>query len=104
MFVQDEVLIFNINWFSFYFYFTIIIVKYLTQLIYLDLLANDFIGEIPSSFSNLKELSPLSLGDNYLNGTIPLSLSNLKELSYLDLQGNNLSGKIPSSLSNLSFN
>ena len=104
MFVQDEILIFNINWFSFYFYFTIIIVKYLTQLIYLDLLANDLIGEIPSSFSNLKALSSLSLGDNYLNDTIPLSLSNLKELSYLDLQGNNLSGKIPSSLSNLSFN
>ena len=91
----------------FFFFNTIIaiIVKYLTQLIYLDILGNSLIGEIPSSsFSNLKALSSLSLGDNYLNGTIPLSLSNLKELSYLDLQRNNLNGKIPSSLSNLSFN
>ncbi|KAL0000616.1 hypothetical protein SO802_014397 [Lithocarpus litseifolius] len=67
----------------------------------LNLGFNGLIGEIPSSFSNLKALSSLSLGDNYLNGTIPLSLSNLKELSYLDLHWNNLSGRIPSSLSNL---
>ena len=89
-----------------FFLYTIIaiIVKYLTQLFYLDILDSDLIGEIPSSFSNLKALSSLSLGHNNLNGTITLALSNLKELSYLDLQFNNLSGKIPSSLSNLSFN
>ncbi|KAL0000622.1 hypothetical protein SO802_014403 [Lithocarpus litseifolius] len=67
----------------------------------LNLGYNFLIGEIPSSFSNLKALSSLSLGGNYLNGTIPLSLSNLKELSYLDLHWNNLSGRIPSSLLNL---
>uniref|UniRef100_A0A7N2L605 Disease resistance R13L4/SHOC-2-like LRR domain-containing protein n=2 Tax=Quercus lobata TaxID=97700 RepID=A0A7N2L605_QUELO len=64
-------------------------------------LNSGLIGEVPSSFSNLKALSSLSLRGNYLNGTIPSSLSNLKELSYLDLQGNYLSGPIPTSLGNL---
>uniref|UniRef100_A0A7N2M8R7 Leucine-rich repeat-containing N-terminal plant-type domain-containing protein n=1 Tax=Quercus lobata TaxID=97700 RepID=A0A7N2M8R7_QUELO len=67
----------------------------------LNLGTSGLIGEVPSSFSNLKALSSLSLRGNYLNGTIPSSLSNLKELSYLDLQGNYLSGPIPTSLGNL---
>jgi len=67
----------------------------LTQLIYLDLLSNNFSGQIPPSLSNLIFLD---LSSNNFSGQIPPSLSNL---IFLDLSSNNFSGQIPSSFSSL---
>ena len=68
----------------------------LTQLTYLDLSSNNFIGEIPSSIGNntLSNLQYLYLFDNFFNGTIPSFLFALPSLQYLDLHNNNLIGSI----------
>ncbi|XP_057990677.1 receptor-like protein 9DC3 [Hevea brasiliensis] len=76
-------------------------ISHLSKLVLLDLSYNNFSGEIPSSFENLKQLYTLYLYNNNLNGQIPSSLGSLKELSSLVLFDNDLNGEIPSSFGNL---
>ena len=67
-----------------------------TSLRILDLSACGFEGEIPTmSFSNLTDLTSLTLSYNHLNGSIPSSLIKLPRLTSLDLYRNKLSGRIP---------
>ncbi|RQO96084.1 hypothetical protein POPTR_010G010100v4 [Populus trichocarpa] len=68
----------------------------LTQLTYLDLSSNNFIGEIPSSIGNntFSNLKYLLLFDNLFNGTIPSFLFALPSLQFLNLHNNNLIGNI----------
>ena len=47
---------------------------------------------------NFTQLTVLDLSANNFGGEMPSSLSKLKALSYLDLERNHLSGKIPSLL------
>ncbi|KAK9222232.1 hypothetical protein WN944_010666 [Citrus x changshan-huyou] len=63
---------------------------------------NSFVGEIPTSITNLKGLRTLNLSNNNLQGHIPPTLGNLIVLESLDLSHNKLSGQIPQQLGELS--
>ena len=52
-------------------------------------------GTLPNEFSNLSQLSTISISNNSLTGTIPSSWANLTKLWSIDLSYNSLSGKIP---------
>ncbi|KAF7138826.1 hypothetical protein RHSIM_Rhsim07G0202600 [Rhododendron simsii] len=67
----------------------------------LDLKDNSFYGTIPSSISNLSELSFLSLSRNQFHGPIPSSIGLLGNLNVVLLYSNYLSGTIPPSIGNL---
>ncbi|KAL1189945.1 Receptor-like protein 32 [Cardamine amara subsp. amara] len=67
----------------------------------LNLIGNNFSGEIPSSLGNLSHLTTLYLSSNNFSGKIPSSLGNLSNLTTLVLSDNNFDGEIPSSLGRL---
>ncbi|KAK3410975.1 hypothetical protein EUGRSUZ_J02998, partial [Eucalyptus grandis] len=77
--------------------------KILGYLNVIDLLSNNFIGEIPNSVGSLTELRLLNISNNNLTGPIPSSLANLIQLESLDLSSNKLSGVIPPALTHLIF-
>ena len=52
-------------------------------------------GTLPNEFSNLTQLSTISISNNSLTGTIPSSWANLTTLWNIDFSYNSLSGKIP---------
>jgi Leucine-rich repeat (LRR) protein len=70
----------------------------LTNLTALFLANCNLIGEFPSWISSLINLEQLDLQQNKLNGIIPDSISHLVELSYFNIKNNELSGIIPLSL------
>ncbi|XVF77262.1 hypothetical protein PTKIN_Ptkin14bG0029200 [Pterospermum kingtungense] len=76
-------------------------ISQLLNLTSLDLSSNKIQGPIPSSISQLKNLISLFLSSNELQGPIPSSTSQLLNLNYLDLSSNKLQGPIPSSISQL---
>ncbi|BFG36460.1 hypothetical protein CerSpe_227340 [Prunus speciosa] len=63
----------------------------------LNLSGNALIGEIPSSFGNMRVLESLDLSQNKLSGKIPPQLAKLTSLSFLNLSNNQLVGRIPTS-------
>ncbi|KAL0666996.1 hypothetical protein Bca4012_029700 [Brassica carinata] len=65
----------------------------LKRLEVLSLSSNGFIGQVPSSFSNLIHLTHLNLSHNELTGSFSL-VKNLTELSFLDLSYNQFSGTL----------
>ena len=67
----------------------------------LDLSHNEYLGRIPLSFGNLKDLESLNLSHNYFRSPVPEELGNLKKLKALDLSYN-LIEEIPDALTNLS--
>ncbi|KAH0883079.1 hypothetical protein HID58_059175 [Brassica napus] len=69
----------------------------LTNLEYLDLSQNGFIGQVTSSISNLSRLNTLDLSYNKFTGPFP-NIQNLTLLSYIDLSNNDFSGTVPSYL------
>ncbi|KAJ1376836.1 Serine-threonine/tyrosine-protein kinase, catalytic domain [Sesbania bispinosa] len=75
----------------------------------IDLANNNFHGSIPL-FNNLKNLTHLILGNNYLSSTTSLnykffdSLRNSTQLQILMINDNHLTGELPSSVANLSTN
>ncbi|KAJ7518212.1 hypothetical protein O6H91_21G059100 [Diphasiastrum complanatum] len=73
----------------------------LTDLNWLLLGQNGFVGEVPSQLSSLANLTILDLKNNSFSGSIPSSLSQLKSLEYLFLQRNMLTGSIPAEFSAL---
>jgi Leucine-rich repeat (LRR) protein len=60
----------------------------------------DFSGPMPSAIGNLTNLKTLQIHNAYI-GTIPYTIGQLKELTWLDVAGCNFSGSIPSSIANL---
>ncbi|KAJ4844107.1 hypothetical protein Tsubulata_026769 [Turnera subulata] len=60
-----------------------------------------FVGNIPSTLGQLKDLSTLFLWNNGFHGAIPESLGSLEGLEMLDPSSKNLSGNIPKSLEKL---
>ena len=70
---------------------------------YLDILANNLIGNIPSSIGSCLNLEYISLQGNSFEGSIPSSMASLRGLQHLDVSRNNLSGLIPKGLEKLPF-
>ncbi|KAH7677941.1 Leucine-rich repeat protein [Dioscorea alata] len=79
------------------------LVKILTTFTFIDLSNNQFVGNIPQVFGDLKSLHSLNMSLNALTGEIPWVLGDMSDLEALDLSGNQLSGVIPSSLTSLTF-
>ncbi|XP_019074158.2 probable LRR receptor-like serine/threonine-protein kinase At3g47570 [Vitis vinifera] len=73
----------------------------LTNLIRLDLGANDLTGSIPTTLGQLQKLQWLYIAGNRIRGSIPNDLCHLKDLGYLFLSSNKLSGSIPSCFGDL---
>uniref|UniRef100_A0A1J3JYN5 Receptor-like protein 12 n=1 Tax=Noccaea caerulescens TaxID=107243 RepID=A0A1J3JYN5_NOCCA len=67
----------------------------LNRLEFLYLSSNGFLGQVPSSFSNLSQLIELDMSYNKLTGSFPL-LRNLSMLKVLDLRNNHFSGVLNS--------
>ncbi|XP_028070763.1 MDIS1-interacting receptor like kinase 2-like, partial [Camellia sinensis] len=67
----------------------------------LVLYTNSLLGPIPTSLSNLRNLTRPYLYGNDLYGSIPPEMGNLVNLVKLYTDGNNLTGLIPSTLENL---
>ncbi|CAD5332795.1 unnamed protein product [Arabidopsis thaliana] len=63
---------------------------------------NNFVGEIPSSFGNLNQLTRLYVDDNKLSGNFPNVLLNLTGLSLLSLSNNKFTGTLPPNITSLS--
>ncbi|KAK7286843.1 hypothetical protein RJT34_22140 [Clitoria ternatea] len=63
---------------------------------HLNLSNTNFSGQLPSTISNLKQLSTLDLSNCQFNGTLPISVSELTQLVHLDLSFNNFHGHLPS--------
>ncbi|XP_058745143.1 receptor-like protein EIX2 [Vicia villosa] len=66
----------------------------------LDISNNQFSGQLPDCWSNLKELKYLDLSDNTLSGEVPSSMGSLLELKVLILRNNSFTGTLPLSLKN----
>ena len=69
----------------------------------IDMSSNRFVGEIPKSIGDLRDLNMLNLSNNILTGYIPISLGNLTQLESLDLSQNRFSGEISPQLTQLTF-
>ncbi|KAH7847600.1 hypothetical protein Vadar_027968 [Vaccinium darrowii] len=74
----------------------------LSELSFLSLSKNQFHGPIPNSIGSLRNLSVVLLYANYLSGTIPPSIGNLTRLTYLRLHYNEISGSVPAEIGKLS--
>ncbi|KAH0645604.1 hypothetical protein KY290_034387 [Solanum tuberosum] len=73
-----------------------------TNLSWLTLSANEFIGLIPQELRNLKKLQTLRLYENKLDGIIPERLCEMEELYYFDLRRNQITGQVLGCLGNIS--
>ncbi|KAJ7525397.1 hypothetical protein O6H91_17G048700 [Diphasiastrum complanatum] len=74
----------------------------LTNLTWLFLGGNQFVGEIPPQITSLVNLDILELRANNFGGSIPPALSQLKSIQYLMLENNNFSGSLPKEIAMLS--
>ncbi|MBA0792339.1 hypothetical protein Gohar_016847, partial [Gossypium harknessii] len=83
--------------------FEIELEKILTIFTSIDLLSDNFEGQIPRDIRELSSLRGLNLSHNNLVGHIPTSLRNMIRLEWLDLSSNKLSGQIPTGLPDLTF-
>ncbi|KAJ3317446.1 hypothetical protein HDV06_001561, partial [Boothiomyces sp. JEL0866] len=70
----------------------------LSQLTVIHLYQNNLHGNLPSSISNLKSLTDLSLGGNSLEGSIPPEYGNLNQIQVMYFDENKLTGTVPDSL------
>ncbi|XP_021602655.1 receptor-like protein EIX1 [Manihot esculenta] len=66
--------------------------RILAFLYFIDLLGNNFVGEIPKELMNLLGLQNLNLSMNKLDGHIPWNIGKLSTLESLDLAKTELSG------------
>ncbi|KAM4082547.1 hypothetical protein ACJW30_11G183400 [Castanea mollissima] len=68
----------------------------------IDLSCNRLVGEIPPELGQINSIfRVMNLSHNNLTGQIPITFSNLKQMESLDLSYNNLNGKIPPQLTEL---
>ncbi|KAM4073047.1 hypothetical protein ACB094_11G187100 [Castanea mollissima] len=68
----------------------------------IDLSCNSLVGEIPPELGQINSIfRVMNLSHNNLTGQIPITFSNLKQMESLDLSYNNLNGKIPPQLTEL---
>ncbi|KAI3899372.1 hypothetical protein MKW92_037394 [Papaver armeniacum] len=69
--------------------------KFLNNLVTLQLFENNFSGEIPEEFGDFRYLVNLSLYTNKFTGTLPQSLGSWSDFDFIDASTNSLSGPIP---------
>ncbi|XP_007051340.2 PREDICTED: LRR receptor-like serine/threonine-protein kinase RPK2 [Theobroma cacao] len=62
---------------------------------FLSVASNEFVGSIPTSFTNMVSLVKLNLSENRLQGPIPSYIGEMNDLRYLSLSSNNFTGAIP---------
>ncbi|XP_073307810.1 receptor-like protein kinase HSL1 [Primulina huaijiensis] len=67
----------------------------------LDLSSSNLSGTFPSIICRIKNLSFISLYDNFINSTLPDDLATCHSLEHLDLAQNYLTGALPSKLADL---
>ncbi|XWS24033.1 hypothetical protein CRYUN_Cryun28dG0066500 [Craigia yunnanensis] len=70
-------------------------VRYLTNLVSLQLFENNFTGEVPPELGEFKKLTNLSLYTNMLTGPLPQKLGSWAAFDYIDVSENFLTGPIP---------
>ncbi|XVE95115.1 hypothetical protein REPUB_Repub02eG0068800 [Reevesia pubescens] len=70
-------------------------VRYLTNLVSLQLFENQFTGEVPPELGEFKKLVNLSLYTNMLTGPLPQKLGSWANFDYIDVSENFLTGPIP---------
>ncbi|MBA0775360.1 hypothetical protein Gotri_010512 [Gossypium trilobum] len=70
-------------------------VKYLTNLVSLQLFENRFNGGVPPELGEFKKLVNLSLYTNMLTGPLPQKLGSWADFDYIDVSENLLTGPIP---------
>ncbi|XP_048446932.1 probable LRR receptor-like serine/threonine-protein kinase RFK1 isoform X5 [Pyrus x bretschneideri] len=64
--------------------------------------SNRLTGNLPTTFSGLRNLTDFRINDNNFNGTIPDFILNWKQLERLEMHASGLQGPIPSNISLLS--
>ncbi|KAK9740377.1 hypothetical protein RND81_03G030800 [Saponaria officinalis] len=69
--------------------------RWLNNLVWLQLFENNFSGEIPAEFGEFKNLVSLSLYTNKLTGILPPKLGSWAEFNFIDVSTNFISGLIP---------
>ncbi|RZC76083.1 hypothetical protein C5167_002893 [Papaver somniferum] len=63
------------------------------------MVANNFTGEFPETFSKLTNLTDLWISDNQFTGKIPSFIKNWTNMTRLEIQASGLEGPIPSEIS-----
>lgn len=69
--------------------------RFLRNLVTLQLFMNNFQGQIPAEFGEFERLVNLSLYTNRLTGPVPEKLGSWAEFDYIDVSDNLLTGSIP---------
>ncbi|KAJ8772259.1 hypothetical protein K2173_027436 [Erythroxylum novogranatense] len=69
--------------------------RFLTNLVTLQLFENELSGEIPAEFGEFKKLVNLSLYTNKLSGSLPPQLGSWAKFDFIDVSENYLTGPIP---------
>ncbi|XWS25441.1 hypothetical protein CRYUN_Cryun27aG0068600 [Craigia yunnanensis] len=70
-------------------------VRFLTNLVSLQLFENQFTGEVPPELGEFKKLVNLSLYANTLTGPLPQKLGSWADFDFIDVSENFLTGSIP---------
>ncbi|GAA0155866.1 transmembrane signal receptor [Lithospermum erythrorhizon] len=70
-------------------------IRFLNNLVSLQLLENEFTGEIPQELGDFKKLVDFSLYQNKLTGPLPQRLGSWAEFDFIDVSENFLTGPIP---------
>lgn len=71
------------------------------SLVHLNMRSNQIAGGLPSSISDLTQLSRLYIDENRFTGPFPAALGQLSNLTEFSASSNGFSGSLPASLSNL---
>lgn len=69
--------------------------RFLTNLVSLQLFRNGFSGEVPHEFGDFRKLVNLSLYTNMLTGPLPQKLGSWAKFNFIDVSENFLTGPIP---------
>ncbi|KAI3424576.1 Protein kinase domain-containing protein [Psidium guajava] len=69
--------------------------RFLTNIVSLQLFKNRFSGEVPTEFGEFQRLVNLSLYTNMLNGSLPQKIGSWAKFDYIDISENFFTGTIP---------
>ncbi|KAK2981730.1 hypothetical protein RJ640_005982 [Escallonia rubra] len=69
--------------------------RFLSNLVSLQLFENNFSGDVPEELGDFKKLVNLSLYTNRLTGSLPLKLGSWSDFDFIDVSENFLTGSIP---------